>query len=96
MNSRITIDVNEDNQPVILIDYVDSADVRDKLVRRFMQGFGTESNFARIEYIQHPSLESNSKMVITPVSEVKLITHIDGSGDGYVEVNEITTTIKSK
>lgn len=90
MNSRISIDVNEDNQPVIMIDYVDSADVRDKLVRRFMQGFGEESNFARIEYISHPSLAATSRMVITPVSDV--LVEYEDPEDGRTPAK--VTTIK--
>lgn len=98
MQSRISIDVNEDNQPVIFIQYVDSPDVRDKLVRRFMQGFGTESNLARIEFIQHPSLESNSRMVITPISQVE-ISYIDGGPyendlGTRVQISHKYTTIK--
>lgn len=40
MKSKITIDVDFDNQPVIQIDYIDSPDVRDKLVKKFMETFG--------------------------------------------------------
>ena len=50
MKSRITIDVDYDNQPCILIDYQESDDVRDKLVKRFLEGFGGESVFAHFQY----------------------------------------------
>lgn len=71
MNSRITIDVNQDNQPIIKIEYRESNDVRDKLVKRFLDGFGTDSNWARFEFSEYlPGVGHNA--VITPISKVTL------------------------
>ena len=47
MNSRITIDVNDQNQPIIKVDYKPSEDVRDKLVKKFLEGFGYNSVWSR-------------------------------------------------
>jgi len=66
MKSRITIDVGYDNQPVIKIEYNQSEDVRDKLVKRFMEAFGSESTFANFYYIN--SVETNSLAEIKPIS----------------------------
>lgn len=43
MESRISIDLDWDNQPIIRIDYKPSEDVRDKMVKRFMESFGDPS-----------------------------------------------------
>lgn len=60
MKSRITIDVDYDNQPCILIDYQESDDVRDKLVKRFIEGFGGTSVFAHFQYtIQGSDYQAN-------------------------------------
>ena len=68
MKSRITIDVDYDNQPIILIDYQESDDVRDKLVKRFLEGFGGESVFAHFQYTtQGFAHESNRFSKIRPM-----------------------------
>lgn len=43
MKSRITIDLDYDNQPVIKIEYCPSEDVRDKMVAKFLETFGATS-----------------------------------------------------
>lgn len=40
MKSKIQIDLDWDNQPIIKIEYVPSDDVRDKMVKRFLETFG--------------------------------------------------------
>lgn len=66
MRSRITIDLDQDNQPIIKIDYLASEDVRDKMVKRFLESFGGSceavfrfENPIGIEYI-------NSTAIIRP------------------------------
>jgi hypothetical protein len=68
MKSRISIDVDWDNQPIIKIEYADSEDVRDKLVKRFLQAFGSESCWANFCYsdIYHPT-QINNLATIRPV-----------------------------
>ena len=53
MLSKIQIDIDADNQPVIKIEYRASEDVRDKMVKRFMETFGGESWFASFNFHQH-------------------------------------------
>lgn len=52
MKSRITIEVDfeNSNQPVIKILSNDSDDVRDSLIKSFLQGLGHQSRWCRIEY----------------------------------------------
>ena len=44
MLSKITIDVDEDNSPIIKVQYAESEDVRDKLVKRFLESFRGEKD----------------------------------------------------
>jgi hypothetical protein len=51
MRSRISIDVDHDNQPVINIKYVASDDVRDTLVERFIKTFGGGQAWAEVNML---------------------------------------------
>lgn len=44
MKSKITIDLDENNTPVVLIKYESSEDVRDKMVKRFLEKIGDKDN----------------------------------------------------
>lgn len=39
MKSKIRIELDNDNSPIIQVDYHPTDDVRDKLVKRFIEGF---------------------------------------------------------
>lgn len=65
MKSKIMIDVDYDNQPIIKIEYQESEDVRDKLVKRFMEAFGGKSTFANFWFLSDEI--SNSKAKIRPI-----------------------------
>lgn len=68
MNSRISIDVDHDNQPVIKIEYKDSDDVRDKLVKKFLETYGSASAWARTIWVEpRPDLTMNSTVIIRPI-----------------------------
>lgn len=67
MKSRITIDVDVDNQPVIKIDYTYSDDVRDTLVKKFIESFGHESQEARVIWEIVPN-EIDQRLIVRPVS----------------------------
>lgn len=67
MRSKIMIDLDHDNQPIIKIDYYASEDVRDKMVKRFLETFG-ESSEATFMFINDPSMAyPNSTAIIRPV-----------------------------
>lgn len=53
MKSRITIEVDFDNgnQPILKIVNQDSEDVRDNLLRSFLQSLNHSSRWLRIEYV---------------------------------------------
>lgn len=70
MKSRISIDVNEDNQPIIKIEWNESDDVRDKLVKRYLEKFGTDSHIAKFQYENWfiENTTNNRLASITPLS----------------------------
>lgn len=50
MKSKIFIDVDHDNQPIIRIEHYHSDDVRDKLVAKFLETFAHASVYCRISH----------------------------------------------
>lgn len=74
MKSRITIDVDYDNQPIIKIEYYNSEDVRDKLVKRFLEGFGAESTFANFYYELADDTNSRAKIIPIKPETAKLLS----------------------
>lgn len=66
MKSRITIDLDPFNHPIIKVEYSPSEDVRDKLVKRFLEGFFHESVWCRatIENLRN----DGSLLVIRPIA----------------------------
>jgi hypothetical protein len=81
MKSRITIDVDNDNQPIIRIDYGYSDDVRDKLVKIFLESFGTASAWSRITF--GPSTIDGESATIRPVSPDEMGTNADEMSNLY-------------
>lgn len=76
MKSRITIDVDHDNQPIIKIEYSASEDVRDKLVKRFLETFGGDSKWAEFAFINGiPEAihgQVNSTAIVRPITPHQL------------------------
>ena len=62
MKSRIQISVSEDNQPCIKVNYEESDDVRDLLVKKFQEGFRLNSNLAEVYF--HPN--GDGFMILPP------------------------------
>lgn len=76
MRSKITIDLDEDNQPIIKIDYYASEDVRDKMVKRFLETFGGSSCWAEFKYADLTTTEyQNSMAKIRPIAPPDLQKH---------------------
>jgi len=83
MNSRISIDVDHDNQPVIKIEYKDSDDVRDKLVKKFLETFAGISCYASFYFLDSSEMvvHNNRTAMLRPIppanlpDEVKAMTH---------------------
>jgi hypothetical protein len=71
MKSRITIDLDYDNQPIITIEYQASEDVRDKMVGRFLGQFGGDSSWAHFNFESHGD-KGNSVAKIRPISAYNL------------------------
>jgi hypothetical protein len=77
MKSRISIDVDYDNQPIIKIEYSESEDVRDKLVKKFLESFGSDSCWARFNYHERPTIYTpphgqNTHAIIRPICAYNL------------------------
>lgn len=67
MRSKIQIDLAEDNQPIINIEYYSSDDVRDKMVKRFLETFAG-SDTAYFQFNNHDPEYVNSSALIRPLS----------------------------
>lgn len=67
MKSKITIDVDFQNQPVIKIQYIESEDVRDKLVKRFLEKFGGVSAWSTHYFMD------NNESWISPIAPENLL-----------------------
>lgn len=88
MKSRITIEVDFENGnlPIIQILSRESDDVRDNLIRQFLQSLQHTSRWVRIEYIDEHASKEDSKSVwrwhlkpITPKElskEISLMTEV--------------------
>jgi len=70
MKSRITIDLDAFNRPIIQVEYNPSEDVRDKLVKRFLEGFAHESVWCRatVENVRN----DGTLLTIRPLAPVEL------------------------
>lgn len=66
MKSKIRIDLDQSNNPVIMVDYIESEDVRDKMVGRFIEGFGLNSLEAKIQFML---TDLSNSIMISPVSK---------------------------
>lgn len=76
MESRISIDMDWDNQPIIRIDYKHSEDVRDKMVKRFMESFGGSSTLATFFFSNIASEQSDTTATIRPLPVKEFEQHL--------------------
>lgn len=74
MLSKLTIDLDEDNQPIIRVKYRKSEDVRDTMVKRFIETLGYQSMYARIifETPSHTIYDEDKDLKIRPIPSDKL------------------------
>lgn len=109
MKSRITIDVDIDNQPIIKIEYSASEDVRDKLVKKFMETFGGDSRWAEFYFLNNTVIsensiygQANSTAIVRPISihgmieQKKSINYIVGEHEKMIEQLGKTPEEKAK
>lgn len=75
MKSKILIDVDYDNQPIIRIEYQNSEDVRDKLVKRFLEAFGGQSMYASFYFVDAQPHEGQRAMV-RPIAPDMLMSNV--------------------
>jgi hypothetical protein len=84
MKSKISIDMDWDNQPIIRIEYNESDDVRDKMVKRFMETFAGDSYFATFFFdnsISEMTEKVNRKATIRPLKPSQLGQHWEAMRD---------------
>lgn len=67
MKSKISIDVDYDNQPIIKIEYLPSEDVRDKLVKKFLETFAHDSIFCT-HFFESDKDDGYKRTIIRPIS----------------------------
>lgn len=67
MKSKIIIDIDYDNQPIIRINYEESEDVRDGLVKRFLETFGHESSYASFRFVYNGDNSLNAYARLRPI-----------------------------
>lgn len=91
MKSRITIDVDYDNQPIIKIEYQESEDVRDKLVKRFMETFNSKSYFATFFFTGLGTV-LNSSATIRPIPPSELNRYLEDMKNISLQEKEIEKT----
>lgn len=76
MRSRISIALDEQGSPAIKVEYINSDDVRDDLVKRFIEGFQHTGNIAHVKFNEvHwrdlPQGESTkTTLLVTPSAEI--------------------------
>ena len=88
MKSKITIDMDWDNQPVIRIEYNESEDVRDKMVKRFMETFGGKSCWATFFFnnsISDMTERLNRKAQLRPLKPSELNQHWEQMRDSALD-----------
>lgn len=73
MKSRITIDIDHDNQPIIRIHYLESEDVRDFLVKRFLETFGPDSSYASFRFVDNSVANLNASARIRPIKPEEML-----------------------
>jgi len=77
MKSRITIEVDFENGnlPIIQILSRESDDVRDNLIKQFLQSLQHTSRWCRIEYLT--ATDDAYKWAVVPITPKELISEID-------------------
>lgn len=68
MKSTIKFDLDSENNPIIVVKYVESDDLRDKVVKSFMQGFGHDSSLASIKFESSSGIVSDI-LIIKPIKD---------------------------
>jgi hypothetical protein len=96
MKSKITIDVDQDNTPIIKVEYIPSEDVRDKLVKKFLEAFGSYSCWAHTFFIHNENAPVvNNTMIVRPISSDDLKEQAEGmiNNSKYVHDSKPMVTV---
>jgi len=72
MNSKVTFDIDELNNPVINADISITNDVRDKIADRFRESFDHVSNLSIVKFNSEDI--KNHKLIITPLGDLSSLS----------------------
>jgi hypothetical protein len=95
MRSRISIDLDFNNEPILKIEYNESEDVRDKIVKRFLEKFASISSWCKIEW-DHERLYTNGNnmnagvSIISPVVPKEIQHEINLMTERLIIVNPVS------
>lgn len=70
MLSKLQFDLNENNAPILRVIVSSSDDLRDKVAKRFIEGFQASSNFCKISFDEVDSRSISA--IIEPLKEKEL------------------------
>lgn len=78
MQSRVSIHVDHDNQPVIKVEFLRTGDVRDTLVERFLDSFGSSSQWATVLF-ENPERNKGviNSAIIRPIHPTDLPREVE-------------------
>ena len=79
MKSKVQIDIDWDNLPCVTLEHLHSEDVRDKMVKRFMESFSGLSSFCLVSF-NIPTQEGSQKITIRPLRPEDL----EGYKEAYI------------
>lgn len=88
MKSKLRIELDEQNLPVIELENIDSEDLRDKVARRFRESFGYWSNYCKIHYYYE-------KIIITPITPEEMYTLRDDLNERIKDYEKSKESLKN-
>lgn len=72
MLSKIKIALDHDNHPIIKIEWNNSEDVRDDMVKRFLEAFGGDSSWALFSFTHSGLIQGHQSAYLRPIHPTDL------------------------
>lgn len=95
MKSKLRIELDEDNSPVIELEFVPSEDLRDKVANKFRERFEYWSSYCIVRWDDTPQVGRGSRMIISPVSPCDMKDLISKLKDRIKEYEESIEYLKN-
>jgi hypothetical protein len=67
MKSKVRIELDENNSPVVELEFIASEDLRDKVAHQFRERFEYWSSYCIVRWDDTPVVGKGSRMLISPV-----------------------------